>query len=821
MGKRTREAELEAKLAEVQRQNEELQKRLAAQQSGSGAIAQGGGMAAGERGVAAKEIQGDVFIGDNHSITHIVQQARHESEVIDEGKWRRQIADYLIWVRERFGTIELRGVHRDGRQVVQLDLETVYVPLAAATNGRDIQLNEVLAQGQRLIITGGPGSGKTTVLQHIAWVLASAILQNNLSLAQIRLGYKDLLLEKIRNELSELQTIQKELEILQTSGVEYHSTAKKKEENFKETLAQVARLNQSRYGREFSLQKCIEHIRVRIEHALTNFSSTSLWREAWLQNDLATALNLAQQAEDSITLPIFVSLSSYAQERRKQGTPEKRTLATFITHYLIEKQSGLNLPADFFTRLLDRGHYVILLLDGLDEVPDDQERAAVREAIENLVTGRENMRVVVTCRTAAYRGRIALGRDFREIQVKALDEDHLANLIRQAYSAVYVNDTDLRKVKINELLRGISDLESERQRRLTENVERLVDSPLLVRMLLIVHLSERRLPEHRAELYMRATDTMLWPEHTLDEEAAQHIGRLVGGTYESHRELVQHLAFAMHRRGPLQGREIEEGDIRKVLSEVPEFVPLMDSFLMLTRLRGTLLEERMGVYRFIHLAFQEYLVARYLAEVKRSEGGVEAIACFLEEGPISDVWWREPALLVVGYLTLTAPRAASQLLRRLVGITPNGAATLPPNPIARLVAAQLAVTASEEWLSTDSTLHKELTKGIAALLSNDRLASHSPPRLRADLGDTLAKFGDPRFDVDVWYLPSEPLLGFIKIPDGPFIMGSNPARKDNKTYEQPTHEVTLSMYYIARVRPSLLETVTDGERAVRKGEPHN
>jgi formylglycine-generating enzyme required for sulfatase activity len=508
---------------------------------------------------------------------------------------------------------------------------------------------------------------------------------------------------------------------------------------------------------------------------------------------------LAQQTEDSITLPIFVPLSAYAQERRKRSAARERTLAAFITHYLIEKQSGLNLPANFFTRLLDRGHSVILLLDGLDEVPDDQERAAVREAIENLVTGRENMRVVVTCRTAAYRGRTALGRDFREVQVESLDDKHIANLVRQAYKAVYANDPTLRQTKTNELLRGISDLEAERRQRLGENVERLVDSPLLVRMLLVVHLSQRRLPEHRAELYMRATDTMLLPEHTLDEETAQYIGRLVGGTHERHRELVQHLAFAMHRRGAYQGRELEEADVRQVLGEIPEFVPLIEDFLTLTRLRGTLLEERMDVYRFIHLAFQEYLAARYLAEVKRSEGGVEAIARFLEEGPIGEVWWREPALLVVGYLTLTAPRAASQLLRRLVGIVQGGETQPPPTPDVRLVAAQLAMTAYIEWLSTDSTLHRELAEGIVALMGNVDLARYSQPRLRAELGDALAQFGDPRFAADAWYLPAEPLLGFIEIPAGPFTMGRNPAvEEDVEAWEHPPHEVSLPMYYVAR-----------------------
>jgi predicted NACHT family NTPase len=196
-----------------------------------------------------------------------------------------------------------------------------------------------------------------------------------------------------------------------------------------------------------------------------------------------------------------------------------------------------------------------------------------------------------------------------------LDEAHIDRMIRQAYAAIYREDPAARQAKADELLDGIRKLEDERRRRLGKEVERLVSSPLLVRMLLVVHFSERRMPEQRAELYMRATDAMLLPEYAPDEATADRIGRLVGGSRELHRDLVQHLAFAMHRRGPTQGREIQEDDLRRVLKDNPAYAGLVDDLIGLTRLRGTLLEERLGAYRFIHLAFQEYLAARYLAEI--------------------------------------------------------------------------------------------------------------------------------------------------------------------------------------------------------------
>jgi formylglycine-generating enzyme required for sulfatase activity len=59
---------------------------------------------------------------------------------------------------------------------------------------------------------------------------------------------------------------------------------------------------------------------------------------------------------------------------------------------------------------------------------------------------------------------------------------------------------------------------------------------------------------------------------------------------------------------------------------------------------------------------------------------------------------------------------------------------------------------------------------------------------RAEAGDVLAALGDPRFRADAWYLPNDPMLGFVEIPAGPFIMGEG----------EDAHEVDLPTFYMAR-----------------------
>jgi formylglycine-generating enzyme required for sulfatase activity len=70
---------------------------------------------------------------------------------------------------------------------------------------------------------------------------------------------------------------------------------------------------------------------------------------------------------------------------------------------------------------------------------------------------------------------------------------------------------------------------------------------------------------------------------------------------------------------------------------------------------------------------------------------------------------------------------------------------------------------------------------------------------RVAAGNALAQIGDPRFRADAWYLPNEPLLGFVEIPEGAFLMGSDLLR-DQEAYrdELPQHVITLPRYFIGR-----------------------
>ena len=667
----------------LERRLAELKAARQASVRGPGAVAQGGGDALGARGAkVAGSNSGTINTG-----TLIVNHYHAASGThLSKEEIAQRVGGYLSWLRDRTRSIELRGIERaGGAPVVTLPLETAYVPLRARARPRfddaheaiggerqlivqgerdaDIALSQVLGLGNHLAIIGGPGSGKTTVLLHMACALASSLLAGQAEPACSRLG-------------------------------------------------------------------------------------------------------LTIDPSD-LPLPIFVPLASYARYRRNlpgSAAAREKTLASFISYHLISSQADFDLPDDFFVRLLKDGREVLLLLDGLDEVANEGERAEVRQSVEELVSGRKEMRVIVTCRTNAYRsGGTALAADFREIAVQALDPvQHIAPMVTQAYTCIYPRDTALRNERIQNLLRGIQKLEADRQVRLGKDAAALVDSPLMVRMLLIVHMNNRELPDDRADLFDKAINALLQVDYGLNTS----VNRELATDWKKFRDMSQHLALHIHRQGPDQGREIEESALESALREEAEFIPHIEAFLVHARERGSVLEERDGVYRFIHLAFQEFLVARYLREVTGGDGR-DAILAVLKDR-LDDPWWREPILLLAGYKASDASRWASEFISglALAGTTPN----------LQFSAAELAGAAALAWRESSEAVRGSCARRIVALLNDYDALMGSKPIFRARAGDVLARLGDPRFDPQCFHLPADGLLGFVRIHADPeFRIGTRKA----------------------------------------------
>ena len=508
----------------------------------------------------------------------------------------------------------------------------------------------------------------------------------------------------------------------------------------------------------------------------------------------AVARSLGLSGE--LPLPIFVTLSDYNRYRRANDgftEPSQGTLTAFLSHNLIRDEAALGLPIDFFTRLLHQGQSCILLLDGLDEVADERERALVRRAVENLAANDGIRYLLVTSRSRAYREGAVLAEAFRVAEVQPMALEQAQALAARWCWAAY--DETLAAREAESLQAAIAGLEQMRKAR---NEPGLVDSPLMVTIVAIVHYNQRRLPDERAELYDRCVEVLL-AERYKPESPAMFALMDWGGSQKEKRNLLAWLAFSMMAAGEASGRTVSEAQLREWLR--PQLArrvaeakveQRLDIFVQAMRERGSLLDERDGFYQFIHLTFQEFLCAVYLAESVRDFDAIAELLC--QEGRVADSWWRETVLLTVGYLGLGSTDAPLNLL---AGLVKRSVQT--PQALAAL---EVGAAAFLEQNGADPATRRLLVQPLVAHLTDPR--DPNPPVLRAAAGRALGRLGDPRPGVGVVRartIVPVPDIDWIAIPAGPFVMGSDKSidslANDRETPQFTCHLITEA-YRIAR-----------------------
>lgn len=496
-----------------------------------------------------------------------------------------------------------------------------------------------------------------------------------------------------------------------------------------------------------------------------------------------SAANLERLGEEwtaGALLPLRVVLRHFAAQLPTRGPQDEHLLWRFLIQRL-----GASL--DGFAPLL-RQHLLeeggLLILDGLDEVPEAQrQRELVKAAISHFRRQFPRVRILLTSRTYAYQRQQWRLPDFTEAVLAPFSEEQIAAFVDRWYA------------HMAQLRRGMTAAEAQGRATLLKGaIERsvhlreLAPRPLLLTLMASLHAWRGgSLPQAREQLYEESVELLLdlWERPKIVLDAAgqpvlqtESMAEWLRCPQAQVRIALEKLAYDVHRQQETatDTADIAEGALVVVLMHAAQDPDLkQERVIQYMRDRAGLLTNRgEGIYSFPHRTFQEYLAARYLTENGFPNGLVKLVRTDPER-------WREVLLLAGAKVARGTPYAAWSLVTRLCPQACDGDRVHKATESdwwAALLAGQLLVETgiytkldSAEDLTDLETLAR-VRGWLQALVGG----GHLPPVDRAAAGRALGWLGDERPGVGV--RNGLPDIDWVTVAPGPFLMGSK--RKDTK-----------------------------------------
>jgi len=296
------------------------------------------------------------------------------------------------------------------------------------------------------------------------------------------------------------------------------------------------------------------------------------------------------EATELTKLPIFVTLRDW--------NAQQTDLITFIA-----KQFAIcNFPnAEPFIEYLLEGGYAIVLLDGLDEVPEQNRlRKETIDRLKEFFRQYQNTQMIITCRVAATNYEFD---EFTYIEMADFNENQVRLYSRKWFG------TEIEKSE--KFMEELSKPEN-------KGLRELGHSPLLLSMICLAYNDTLKIPKRRVELYEEAIDALLkkW-DATRNIQRDEIYKKLSLGRK---RQMFSRIAAEAFEKGKIffPKRQLAKS-IENYLENLPpdDTNDVIDGEMVLKSIsaqHGILVERAKGIYAFAHLTFQEYYTAKYIVD---------------------------------------------------------------------------------------------------------------------------------------------------------------------------------------------------------------
>jgi formylglycine-generating enzyme required for sulfatase activity len=355
------------------------------------------------------------------------------------------------------------------------------------------------------------------------------------------------------------------------------------------------------------------------------------------------AFELCKEWAEGAPLPVRIEaavLSTYiAQQHTRTGPADASSpdwIPVFLGAQCDEKNRGL--PADYFRARLKAGGCHVLI-DGLDETPDEPSRERLAKLIREAAAAFDGCRFVVTSRPE---GKVPI-QGFEEALIGDLEPEAIRGFLAKVAKQLYQDDETRERGFREELEAAVNG---------RREIRKMTRNPVMLTALAVLQHNQVKLPEKRVDLYGSILE---W----LSKQRARP-GRLPASECLLRlRELA--LEMQKHELGRMKQAPLAwaGGKLARRFANRES----AERFLRAEQADSGIVVSRGPDIAYWHLTFQEYLAALEIA------GWEDADQYRLLLGRSPKIYrpeWRETVLLYGGLLYNVGPPKVEALLRRVL-----------------------------------------------------------------------------------------------------------------------------------------------------------
>ncbi len=345
-------------------------------------------------------------------------------------------------------------------------------------------------------------------------------------------------------------------------------------------------------------------------------------------------------------VPIFITLRDFAEESREM---DEFSLLNYIRSEFLT--DGISDPSVIET-LLCEGR-VLLLLDGSDELRNQDSHAVIKEIRRFSEKYQKNL-FVVASRTAA--AKTFTIKNFTDVEIAPFTSEQIVAFVSKWFAAF--TKTQDSQEKAREFIENLGLLEQ-------LELRGLVSTPLFLHLACLVFHRQEKYSIKETEFYKQCLDLMLvkW-----DQAIGIKRDEVYPGFLLSHKlKLLSQIAATTFEKGHyfFEQQVLEQyiGDYLRALPNAPtESEELqLDSEIVLKGIElqhGLLVERVQGIFSFSYLAIQEYFTARKIVACDNLPALEKSLKGLISH--LTDPRWRKVFLLTAAML-----RSADILVRLL------------------------------------------------------------------------------------------------------------------------------------------------------------